>query len=177
MDSRSTSLSPHTVERSAFTGAEQHDINRTATGKNVDIAAAEIAKIVAAVVTGVAGAANFADLLGTLTVAVSNESAEETVDKTFVDTETRQLAVLNLRKTTKKIKRIFTLVSGASYEIKVEGKLWVITADNNAALRQLRDIPTQEAHRMLASLTGIGVEAAIPTQEAHQDLGSNTGPC
>ena len=172
MGSRSTSPSPHTVERPVYTRAKHQTINHTATGKTVVIAAAKIAKIVAAVVTGVAGVANFADLLGTLEAGFSNESAEETVDETFVDQETKQLAVLNLRKTTKKNKRIFTLVSGASYEIKVEGELSVITAANDAARLQLREIPTQEAHRMLASLTqnaGIGVEAAAPAPVPEAD--------
>ena len=115
------------LDEAAFESEEHQVINRTATGKSIDIAAKEIAGIVADAITGIAGAANFADLLGTLTVGLSNESAKETVEKTFVDKETKMLAVLRLRKTMTKKSGTYCWCWMLSYEIKVEGEFWVLT--------------------------------------------------
>ena len=53
------------------------------------------------------------------------------------------LAVIHLHKTLKKSRGTFAVVSGVTYEIRMEGEITVIEADNSEALGMLPTLSNQ----------------------------------
>ena len=125
----------------AYKRVEHQKIDKSAKGAKLEIAADEIAQIIAGVVTGIAGVAHFANLASSLKVGFANESANETIDKTFVDEDTLTLAVLQLTKTMTKGSALLLCPCNASaYKINVHGEVTVITATNQAGFEELQKI-------------------------------------
>ena len=125
----------------AYKRVEHQKIDKSAKGAKLEIAADEIAQIIAGVVAGIAGVAHFAGLAGSLKVGFANESANETIDKTFVDEDTLTLAVLQLTKTMTRGSALLLCPCNASaYKISVHGEVTVITATNQAGFEELQKI-------------------------------------
>ena len=63
-----------------------------------------------------------------------------------------KLAVIHLHKTLKKLRGTFAVVSGVTYEIRMEGEITVIEADNSEALDKLYEVVNQDAKLALKQL-------------------------
>merc|ERR1712167_474735 len=105
-------------------------------GKSVEIAADKIANIIVGIATNGLGL-DFGSLLGTLKAGISNENESQAYHKTKVFKKELKLAVIHLNKTLSKKKGSFTFFSASTYEIKMEGKITVIEAENEKALDEL----------------------------------------
>ena len=142
-----------TSEKARFKSSEDIRINKSSSGKSVEIAADKIANIIVGIATNGLGL-DFGSLLGTLKAGISNEDESQAYHKTKVFKKELKLAVIHLNKTLHKKKGSFTLFSASKYEIKMEGKITVIEADNEKALDKLYEVANHDATALLNELIG-----------------------
>ena len=164
----------------AYKRVEHQKIEKSAKGAKLEIAADEIAQIIAGVVAGIAGVAHFAGLAGSLKVGFANESANETIDKTFVDEDTLTLAVLQLTKTMTRGSALLLCPCNASaYKISVHGEVTVTigrsatVSGQDAAQPRFPAAPRRVCTRllnfamgMLAATGALGLRALSRTRMA-----------
>ena len=142
----------HSV-KARFKSSEDIRINKSSSGKSVEIAADKIANIIVGIATNGLGL-DFGSLLGTLKAGISNEDESQAYHKTKVFKKELKLAVIHLNKTLHKKKGSFTLFSASKYEIKMEGKITVIEAENEKALDKLYEVANHDATALLNELIG-----------------------
>ena len=134
-----------------FKSSEDIEINRSSSGKSIEVAADKIANIIVGIATNGLGL-DFGSLLGTLKAGISNEDESQAYHKTKVFKKELKLAVIHLNKTLHKKKG--TLFSASKYEIKMEGKITVVEAENEKTLDKLYEIAHHDATALLNELIG-----------------------
>ena len=87
----------HSV-KARFKSSEDIRINKSSSGKSVEIAADKIANIIVGIATNGLGL-DFGSLLGTLKAGISNEDESQAYHKTKVFKKELKLAVIHLNKT------------------------------------------------------------------------------
>ena len=134
-------------------------------GASIDIAAAELAKVVAASIAGPAGVAlpGLAEI--DLKASFANDASTKTFNKTAIDEKTMTLVVTELTQTSSKIKGAFLFCGAASWQLKVAGKVIRIVAADKHALAELQGIMDVKAQAKVAELKKQAKEAATSPPE------------
>jgi hypothetical protein len=134
-----------------FKSVKHQRVNNSEKGKSISIAADKLAKIIVGIATSGFGL-DFQGLLGSLKAGISNEDQDQSYEETKVFKKELKLAVIHLHKTLKKSRGTFAVVSGVTYEIRMEGEITVIEADNSEALDKLYEVVNQDAKLALKQL-------------------------
>ena len=135
-----------------FKSVKHQRVNNSEKGKSISIAADKLAKIIVGIATSGFGL-DFQGLLGSLKAGISNEDQDQSYEETKVFKKELKLAVIHLHKTLKKSRGTFAVVSGVTYEIRMEGEITVIEADNSEALDKLYEVVNQDAKLALKRCT------------------------
>ena len=137
--------------KAMYKSAKCKKIDKSAHGADVEVAAGQLANVVAGIATG-AFNINIAGLEDQLKAGFSNDTADEEIRETAVDRGSCRLIDFRLKKTNTKKTGHFTFFRGSKCTIRVKGEMCCVEAANETALDNLYEVVNKEADRVITHL-------------------------